>query len=226
LVGRQLHDKQLVYMLGRGIELIKSLVFPTFCTECEVEGELWCAACQNKFSKKTSSWNPNTDTAVTALRQVTALSLYDESGPIAACIQALKYNFQTDTKNMWERFLVFPRIDTNFVCIPVPLYPRRLRERGFNQAEFLARLIAKNHGLEVDTTGLVRTRATKQQVRLKKEERLVNMHDAFAWTGASVSKKIYLVDDVYTTGATMQACAKALLAAGAQCVEGLVVARG
>lgn len=110
--------------------------------------------------------------------------------------------------------------------IPIPLFPRRARERGFNQAAIIAELIATHCHLPIDSTGLKRLRPTINQATLSKEERLENVINAFAWRGAEPpSETILLVDDVYTTGATMQACAEKLRQAGAKTVYGLALAR-
>ncbi len=223
-------------MFQRGVEALKNLLFPLFCLECKAEGELWCETCFVKTRARPFSWDPNEQSssrnsneqpkAATFLNKVTALCLYEESKIISECIRLLKYNFQTDHASVWRRLLSFPNLKKDFVCIPVPLHARRLRERGFNQAEYLARVVAANHGLDIVTTNLARRRHTKQQARLKKSEREKNVRNTFVWQGGAAPPRVYLVDDVYTTGATMNACAAALQQAGVEEIEGLVVARG
>ena len=109
--------------------------------------------------------------------------------------------------------------------IPVPLAAARLRERGYNQAEALARVIAVASGLPLDT-GLRRTRATRPQVGLDRAARRANVRDAFAWDGQSApGTQLLLIDDVLTTGATADECATLLKAAGARWVGLLTIAR-
>lgn len=109
--------------------------------------------------------------------------------------------------------------------VPVPLGALRRRERGFNQVEEVARRAAALSGVEMDTSLLVRTRETRSQVALPKEEREKNMRDAFRVARAPVTAYRYLVlDDVLTTGATLQAALDPLVAAGAAQVTALALA--
>jgi ComF family protein len=111
------------------------------------------------------------------------------------------------------------------VLIPVPLHPKRLRERGYNQATLLAREVSKLNGLPVDERLLLRQRDTITQARTASSmERRSNVHDAFICRQELHGERILLIDDVCTTGATFDACAAALKAAGAGSVWGLTVA--
>lgn len=112
--------------------------------------------------------------------------------------------------------------------VPVPLYPTRQRERGFNQAAELARRIAPALRAPVEPTFLLRTRPTSSQTRLKKNDRAENVRGAFSCPrpAAVAGKRLLLVDDVYTTGATLNECARMLKEAGrAESVHCLAFAR-
>jgi ComF family protein len=113
------------------------------------------------------------------------------------------------------------------IVTSVPLSKRRLRLRGYNQAELLAKTIAHGLGLPYQEL-LVRKRHVKEQSRLKREERLTNVLGAFApIDGLDLGgKRVLLVDDVLTTGATTSECSRALLKAGASSVYVLTMARG
>lgn len=113
------------------------------------------------------------------------------------------------------------------VVMPVPLHVRRLRWRGFNQAQLLARAIARAAGVPLDPYALRRVRQTLPQVHLNETERRHNVARAFAVVDPrSVRRRrILLVDDVYTTGATVEECSRVLLRAGARHVDVLVLAR-
>lgn len=113
------------------------------------------------------------------------------------------------------------------MLVPVPLHQRRQRERGYNQAEILCRIAAQQTGLKVLPAALQRIRWTVPQARMEdRTHREENLTDAFAPRAELVSgKRVLLVDDVCTTGATLNACAQALLTAGASAVWGLTVAR-
>lgn len=114
------------------------------------------------------------------------------------------------------------------LILPVPLHPLKQREREFNQAEVFARHLGRALGLPVDTKILRRILPTATQTLLTREQRATNMQGAFAVRpGADLTgRKIILVDDVFTTGATTNACARALRAAGATDVCVWTVARG
>ena len=105
------------------------------------------------------------------------------------------------------------------VFVPVPLAPPRLRERGYNQSAHLARALAARTGGRVMDDIVVRVRSTVTQTQLTPAERRANVHDAFAVQmqrrAAVRGRAFVLVDDVLTTGATLNACATALLASGA-----------
>jgi ComF family protein len=113
------------------------------------------------------------------------------------------------------------------LVVPVPLHPRRLADRGYNQAALLAAHVAAELGAPHAPRALVRVRATRQQARCTRVERLANVERAFAVRpGASVAGRVVaLVDDVATTGATLDACAIALREAGAARVVAVVIAR-
>jgi ComF family protein len=113
------------------------------------------------------------------------------------------------------------------VIVPVPLYPVRRRERGYNQSELLSRGIAEIIPMPIDTNVLIRKKQTQTQTLLSAKERQENVRDAFLIrNGESVVKRhVILLDDIVTTGATMQQCAKLLILAGAASVTGLALAR-
>jgi len=107
----------------------------------------------------------------------------------------------------------------------VPLYPRRERERGYNQAKIIGQLLAGKLGCSFAPNALQRVRATRQQAALSRSERAENVRGAFI-SRCLPAENIILVDDVFTTGATMNACASALKAAGARRVWGFALAKG
>ena len=111
------------------------------------------------------------------------------------------------------------------VLVPVPLHPRRLRSRGYNQSELLARALSKKLGMEMDQRLLARTRNTPPQVSASREDRRDNVQGSFRCDGRVDKRPVILVDDVATTGSTLMACAGALKDAGAASVWGLVLAR-
>ena len=116
-----------------------------------------------------------------------------------------------------------------WTVVPVPLHPARQRERGFNQAERLARVVSREMGWTLNTQNLKRTRRTPQQAGIKeKKRRQENVADAFRVSGVDAfeGQSVLLVDDVLTTLATATECAVALKNGGAEEVAVLVLARG
>jgi ComF family protein len=113
------------------------------------------------------------------------------------------------------------------LLIPVPLHVKKLRQRGFNQSLLLARALGKKYKLPVNFSLLKRSKFTLTQTGLHKNEREKNIKGAFIVTDKEKisGKKIILIDDVYTTGATINECAKTLIKAGAEKVAALTLAR-
>ena len=112
------------------------------------------------------------------------------------------------------------------LVVPVPLHPARLRERGFNPAGLLARAVAEAAGLPHRPRALERLRDTRSQTGLDRRARARNVAGAFGpGPGPPLPPRIWLVDDVFTTGATLEAAAQALRRAGARAVVGVCVAR-
>jgi ComF family protein len=111
--------------------------------------------------------------------------------------------------------------------IPVPLHPRRLRHRGYNQSLLLAREVSRKCSVPLDFASLRRIRPTPPQTRLSEAERQKNIRGAFAVPDPQMVRKksVLLIDDVFTTGATVEECSKVLLRAGANRVDVLTLAR-
>lgn len=113
------------------------------------------------------------------------------------------------------------------IIVPVPLHPKKLRERGYNQSVFFAKGLASSMQLPMAEHGIVRRRATASQTRKNRYERYENMLKTFEATDANAIAGLHvlLVDDVLTTGATLEACASTLLESGAAKVSVATIAR-
>jgi len=116
----------------------------------------------------------------------------------------------------------------DFVLVPIPLHKKKFKQRGFNQSEEIAKELSKTLGLPIFNNILIKIKQTLDQVELKKEEREKNIKGVFFCQKPDLifDQKILLVDDVFTTGSTMEECALTLKRAGAKEVWGIVVARG
>jgi competence protein ComFC len=148
-------------------------------------------------------------------------------------VHRFKYNGHSYLRPLLAEFLSEAANDDRLqeipidAFVPVPLHPTRRRERGFNQAEALARALSRKIRIPVWNI-LVRRVYTNTQTRFDRIDRMQNLHNAF---GLSEDKSVHgknlvLVDDVLTTGATLHNCATTLLANGAESVRAITVARG
>ncbi len=165
-----------------------------------------------------------------AFARARAAVRYDDIA--AALVHALKYGDRLDLAPAMGRWMAQAGrelIDGADALVPVPLHWRRLWARRFNQAAALGREVAKASGVPVVDNALRRLRATPQQVGLNRGDRAGNVQGAFAVPDerapAVAGKRLVLVDDVLTSGATVGACTRALLRAGAAQVDVLVFAR-
>lgn len=194
-------------------------MFPKKCVGCGGFGKYVCEKCE------VGLWEEEQIYPGGYLDGLTCLWAYE--GIARKIIKTAKYKYYFDLLGELLRdasVRVSVRSDT--VVVPVPLWPKREKERGFNQADVIGRLVASRWSL-VTQNLLVRVRDTGRQVGRTRRERLENMRDAFKLNDKCkmINDQILLVDDVWTTGATMQECAKVLKQAGVKKVWGLVLAR-
>lgn len=161
-----------------------------------------------------------------AFRRTLAPFVY--AAPIDRLVQDLKYQQRLETARLLGARLADyvasrdPEID---VIVPVPLHAKRLRERGYNQSLEIARPVAAQLGLRLDYQSGERTRATPPQTSLPPKARQRNVRNAFKVTGNFKGARVAVVDDVMTTGHTVNAFATCLKKAGAEWLEVWVVAR-
>ncbi len=164
-----------------------------------------------------------------SLDRIVAASTYDASPMLRTAVQRFKYGKVSALQNPLGLLLVeASKLLTEYtdtVLCPVPLHWTRRFSRGFNQSQLLAMVVSTARGWPMQNF-LVRTRPTGHQAHRPRKERLTAMHGMFRVTASPVPAHIVLVDDIATTGATLDACAKALKDAGAQHVEALVIAQG
>lgn len=190
------------------------LLYPPRCAGCGQIDTIWCANCQQQLDACAplltfTPLSPLSASAATAwhegvAREAVHALKFEACRPMAA---VLGQRLATALNSLqW-------RVDG---LIPVPLHPTRKAERGYNQAEWLAEAVVSQTGIECFPNALVRTRNTPHQVGANAAERQANVADAFEPAGEALQgRHVVLLDDVFTTGATLQACAQAALAGGA-----------
>lgn len=190
--------------------------------------ETFCHVCDKERGLKSARVCAH---GAVALESVSALFRYQDR-PVRRLIHALKYYFLLDTLKFWEAALRHERADIlRFdvdLVIPLPLHKRKLRERGFNQAELIARSVASIIQKPLATGVLFKYRSTPPQMKMKNPaSRARNIREVFRVEKAKLvfGRNILLVDDVITTGATLEEAARTLRAAGARKVYGFVLAR-
>lgn len=193
-----------------------SFITPPVCQRCGIPtyGSPHCVACKNNPAKYIGG--------------IRSASFYEDN-PIRPAIHCLKYGNHRAAVSALGRMLVDTycvyQLEAD-VIVPVPLHASRLKERGYNQSELLAREVAAFLDLPLDTKTLQRVRNTKSQVELGTRERRQNVVDAFACGSDRLAgQRVLLIDDVCTTGSTLDACAAALKDRGVASVWGLTLAR-
>ena len=215
-------------------------LFPPLCAGCGEKGERWCMACQQKTTQikdaiceccgrllKQGGLCVVCQRARPSYLAARAWGVYQ--GPLQQAVHRLKYRRDLGLGEILAqpmaalaRQLAWP-ID---VVVPVPLGRQRLRSRGYNQAAVLAWPLATLLGVDYHPKVVQRIRETRSQVGLSVNERHQNVADAFQANASVVAAAgVLLVDDVMTTGATLNATAGALLQAGAGQVYALTLAR-
>jgi ComF family protein len=216
------------------------IVLPPRCGGCRTVGSWLCDSCRSRIRRleeplcrrcgaevESARNDCGCRARLKSLTRLRSAAAYE--GPLELALQRFKYHG-------WRRLagplaqLMTERLVIEGLAAPwavaVPLHSSRLRQRGFNQSELLVRELRRRLSLSTPPGELVRTRATPPQVGHDRRWRLDNVRDAFEWRGAPLDAcPILLIDDVATTGATLEACAAALKAGGSGPVMGVSVAR-
>jgi len=208
-------------------------LFPPRCAVCGSSGSFLCRRCreslpQARLPRCGVCWQPGArSTCANCERSRPAFdglcSPYVFRAGVRELVYGLKYQYQSvlaePMSELLYRFLLDNPLPAD-VVVPVPLFPRRERVRGYNQSALLARALARKIGLPTEEQTLVRARNTASQARTGNvDERRVNVRGAFECRGRQLAgKRVLLVDDVSTTGATLDSCARALLSGGAASV--------
>lgn len=195
---------------------INHIISP-YCSKCGTrvrKNETLCPECTGKDSYIDRGWS---------------CCYYKDT--IKDCIHLFKYSGYTGLSDIFSSIMnnfvsknVLDSVDT---IVPVPIHPSKKRERSYNQSEILAKALSKNQRIPIDKDNLIKIKWTRPQSELDKKKREKNITDTFFVIDKNVfrGKNVLLVDDVYTTGSTINECAKMLVESGASKVYSLTLAR-
>lgn len=215
------------YYLNKHITGLFELVFPKLCAACHNrllnDEHLVCLSCtytlpETNFYKQAENTITNIFTGRVAIANATAIYYFTKNTRVQNLMHSFKYKGRQSIgiwlgNKMGEQLIESPFFnDINFI-IPVPLHEKKKQKRGFNQSECFADGIAEITKITVNTSILVRTLNSQTQTKKNRLQRWENVKDIFSLTDFETleGKHILLVDDVVTTGATLEACAKTLL---------------
>ncbi len=219
----------------------KSYLCSTCLAKIPINSGLFCPICFKRLNqaenKKCSHSNQK------SFLDFLGYATYYEITPIKNLIHNYKYRFAKDIAQTLSDIIIIylkKSLDdwNDWIIIPIPLHRSRLNWRGFNQAEEIAKIISPKFNWPIFNNILIRNKKTAEQAEIKKrEKRQENLKDAFSLSSSKETrdesfstqilknKKIILLDDVYTTGATLEEAAKILKSAGAKKIIGLVIAK-
>ncbi len=211
--------------------LLLNLLFPVTCCICNQENKEQKYLCHNCF-KKLKFGAPQFNLKLNFVDELAIAGNYDD-GLLGELIKKLKFNSIEPLGPILADFLTIfwqGRASlmnvNNLLVIPIPLSPQRERRRGFNQTEIIAKHFAKNFNYKLNLE-LKKIKHTKQQSGLSEKRRQKNITAVFFWQGEPlINKQIILIDDVITTGATINEAAKILKLAGAKKIIALALAKG
>lgn len=204
-----------------------------FCHDCWARvrqlgaPECWGCGCPRSTPDRCDACTGQASPIRTA-RAWASYHSHDGESPVAHAIASFKY---AGARRLGRRLVAtmlarVPNPDVSLI-VPIPLHPRRLRQRGFNQSAVLARHLGRAIGCPVALTLVVRTRDTPSQTTLNPIARAANVADAFAVRDPALvrNRAVLVIDDVWTSGATVRAAAGSIRSAGAVAVDVLTVAR-
>lgn len=232
------------------IQELLDIIFPVICLGCNKEGRWLCKQCLERitlYQKPVCPWceksTHSTELCNNCKRQshldfLFVITTY-QNFLLQELLHNLKYNFAwkiaEDLNPLAKKYLSQPKIkqnefifpDSSLLLAPIPLHKKRFLERGFNQSEFLAKIIARRLNAELSTDILIRKKNTISQMTLNRKERSRNIQGAFQCLDPKLvkDKKIVIIDDVLTTGATIKEAAFTLRKAGCHSVSALVLAK-
>lgn len=232
----RIHKTGICFYCGRYFDLLQTQSARSFAMQADgIQKIVYCCDnCQNKrpsfiFARAVGVYEDLLREVIHLFKFQGKISLAEPLGRLMA--KAVKDELDLLLKGHEQSFLEGQEgFNLEPLVVPVPLHPNRLAERGFNQAELLAEVIARELGLELDTGILLRKKDTSSQTLLSRKERLVNLRGVFVVSDSAGQKiqgrPILLIDDVLTSGATCEECTRVLRCAGSGSVGVVTAASG
>ena len=226
------------------IEKLLGLLYPAKCPFC---GKIWSGICDDCREKYPMIQEPRCKKCGKPIQKETEEYCYDckktehyyewgrslwiHKAPVNEAIYAFKYKnrrcygevFARELAKVYGKRLKEQNVE---LIIPIPLHKSRRRERGYNQTEIIAKYLGDYTGIEVDHTSLVRNKKTSPQKRYSDKERKKNMKNAFALKKKIDAENVVLIDDIYTTGSTIDEAARILKKSGVSNVCFLTISVG
>lgn len=212
--------------------IISLSVDKLICDECEEDypfiEESLCQKCGKQINTENYLCN---DCSITINFYEKGIALYPYDGMIKEALYRFKYGGRRKYAQFFAKMMTEQLEQTNFykeidLIIPVPISKERRVQRGYNQTEELTKYISKYTNIPWDKDILIRTKHTKPQSSFAPSQRRQNIKNAFQCTYSLNSKVILIIDDIYTTGSTINECARVLKKAGAQDIYSAVVCIG
>ena len=218
---------------------IQNLIYPKFCVNCRHFGSYLCVTCEKEVEFLQLQYCPGCKyvskrglthkwcRTKTRLDGIQSLVYY--AGPIRTLIQQIKYRHSfAIVAELLPQLLpkTFLEFEPDLMIVPVPLSKERYQTRGFNQSEIIAKALGDAFTEPVETKWLKRIKNTATQTRLTREERILNLKDTFVASSEVRGKSVLLIDDVWTTGSTLNEAANELKRKGAKRVYAFTIAVG
>ncbi len=209
------------------IGALSALFYPRLCLACNTtllkEEEVLCLNCsleipQTYYHAQEANQTAQLFFGRLPFKQASSFAYFSNEGLLQLLLHHLKYKNRKDVGYYLGKLFALQLQSCNWIkhidlLVPVPLHPAKLAKRGYNQSEYIAAGMSSVLGIALDKKNLYRCRNTDSQTKKSRSERLLNMKDAFALRNEAAlqHKHVLLIDDLLTTGATLESCALSLL---------------
>jgi ComF family protein len=215
--------KKIIQDIGKGL---LHLIYPKLCVDCHkalvAQEEVLCIVCADKIPLTKDADRIDNETALRfagriRFKHAISYAYFSEGGLLQRLMHLLKYKKYRPIAVFLGRRLGYMLKNTSWikdidVIVPVPLHPTKVKKRGFNQSEIIAASMAEILKIPLDTQSLIRIKNTESQTNKSRAQRAENMKDVFGLSNSAQlkGKRVLLLDDILTTGATLESCITSL----------------